>query len=688
MSVEKKPAITKRWRYFTRRHAVLATMIAGAVALTLILLGLFLYRLGFVDRYVAGQIKRTFANYGIRAEIRDFHTSFPPQVVEMDGVDLYDSVTGDKLGKIDRLLATIKIEDLYALNLQRNINLQDLTIEGFEAWVTFDDQGRTNFRNIHIPPPEPNRRILYAYSAATIEIKNGVVYYGDVRHDISGEARNLEVIIRPDNPNVPIGTRMTSVNLTLSNSTFTYDDRTINNIEIQARTRINQQRAEIQELVLKSPVAEARLNGVMDDWRALRYQMNVTSTVDLTQLSDTLQSGTALRGAGNFSGTVTGEGDQFKINGEIKSDALAADGVRLQGLNVNANGSVQGKNYEINGKAVADLLNAGDFRIDSLQLAGNVMGTGTNFRWVGELRAVAERSYGTTLTGLILHDARAEMNDGVLTASSSQFTANGLAASGAKVNGISASNLQMRGQNDVTTGTIATVKAGTISASGAQVKGVTANNVQLEDRGGVTSVVVRDVQVGATSAAGAEIGSLNIAGVRLSVRNRRIEGSTADIDAGTVKLADGQAENVKLTKPVFVVEPSGSYRATADLSIGGGMLGRMNMGQARAAVVATNREVQFNNFTADVFKGRASGNARVAIGRGGTSQVTADFREMEISGPLTAMAGSAVPLAGRATGRVDLTFPCTDYVLESGTITTRLTAEAGEADKIPITGEV
>ena len=52
---------------------------------------------------------------------------------------------------------------------------------------------------------------------------------------------------------------------------------------------------------------------------------------------------------------------------------------------------MQGKSYEINGKAVADLLNAGDFQIDSLQLAGNVMGTGTNFRWIGELRAVAEK---------------------------------------------------------------------------------------------------------------------------------------------------------------------------------------------------------------------------------------------------------------------------------------------------------
>ena len=685
-----QPTVRKRWRYFTRRHAFLAALIAGVTALVVIVLVLFLFRLGYVDRYIAGQIKQTFANYGIRAEIREFHATFPPQTVEMSGVELYDSSTGEQLGKIGRLVATVRIEDLYAFNLRRNINLQDLKIEGLEAWVKFDEQGRSNFRNIHIPPPEPNKRILFAYSTANVEIKNGTIYYGDARHDISGDARNLQVTILPDDPSAPAESWMNTVTLNVTNSTFTYDGRPVNNIDVHARGRVNQTRAEIHEVVLRSPVAEARLQGVMDDWRALRYQMNVTSTVDLTQLSDVLQSGTTLRGAGNFVGTVTGQGDQFKVDGEVKSDALAADGLRLQGLNVSASGSVQGKSYEINGKAVADLLNAGDFQIDSLQLVGNVMGTGTNFRWVGELRAVAERSYGTTLTGLILRDARAEMNEGVLTASSGQFTANRLAASGARVDGITASDLRVRKQNDVTTASVASVKAGTITASGAQVKGVTANNINIDDRGGVTSVVVRDVQVGATSAAGAEIGSLNIAGVRLSVRNRRIEGSTADIDAGTVKFADGQAENVKLARPVFVVEPSGSYRATADLSIGGGVLGSMNMGQARATVVATNREIQLNNFSADVFKGRASGNARVAIARGGTSQVSADFNNIDIAGPLTAWAGSAVPLAGRATGRVDLTFPGTEVKLASGTVSTRLTAEAGETseDRIPITGEV
>ena len=685
-----KPSVKTRWRYFSRRHAILAGLIIAAGALALIVIAFFLYRLGFVDRYIANQIKQTFANYGIRAEIREFHADVPPHTVTMSGVELYDAQTGAQLGKIDELDATIRIEDLYALNLRRNINLKDLKIKGFEAWVTFDEQGRSNFRNIHIPPPEPNKRILFAYSTAAVEIKNGVIHYGDARHEISGDAKNLEATIQPDDPNAPVESWMNTVTLNVTDSNFTYDGRPINDISLHARGRVNQTRAEIHEVVLRSPVAEARLQGTMDDWRALRYQMQITSSVHLTQLSEILQPGATLRGEGNFAGTVTGEGDQFKVTGEIKSDALAADNIRLQGLNVSANGTVQGRTYDINGKAVADLLNAGDFRIDSLQLAGNVMGTGSNFRWVGELRAVAEKSYGTTLAGLILRDARAEMNNGVLTASSKQFSANSLTTSGAKVSGITATDLRAKKENDVTTATVASVKAGTISAKDAEVKGVTANNIDVVDRAGVTSVVVKNVQVGATSAAGAEIGSLNIAGVRLSVRNRRIEGSTADIDAGTVKLGDGQAENVKLAKPVFVVEPSGSYRASADLSIGGGVMGQMEMGQARASVVATNREIQLNNFTADVFKGRASGNARIATVKGGTSQVSASFDNLDVAGPLTALAGSAVPLTGRANGKVELSFPGTEYKLATGTVTTRLSAEAGEtsADRIPITGEV
>jgi translocation and assembly module TamB len=680
----------RRRRFLNRRNLIIATTAAAVGVVALILLILIVYRLGYVDSYVAGQIKDTFAKYGIRAEIKTFHAGYPPETVEMLGVELYDAQTGEKLGKIDRLLATIRIQDLYALSLQRNITLKDLKIEGLEAWVTFDDQGRSNFRNIHIPPPDTNRRILFAYTAANIEVRSGVIHYGDTRHEISGEARNLKAVILPKDPNVAPEVGLHPITFSVSNSTFTYDGRPVNNIDIEAQLRMNETRAEIQDLVLRSPVAEAHLSGIMDDWRALSYQMNITSTVDLTQLSDVLQSGATLRGTGNFAGVVTGRGDQYKVDGSIKSDSLAADGVRLQGLNVTANGSGQGKSYNINGRAVASLLSAGEFQLNNVQLVGGVMGSGSDFRWIGELRAAAERSYGTTITGLILQDARAEMNSGVLTASSRQFIANSLASSSARANGLTASDLRVRSDNNGTTASVAKVRAGTITASGAKVNGVTANNLDIVSRNGVTSVVVKDVQVGSTSAAGAEIGSINIAGVRLSIRDGRMQGSTADINAGTVKLADGLVENVKLAKPVFVVEPSGRYRASADLSIGGGVLGQMNMGQATAKLVATSSEIQLNNFTADIFQGKANGNARIAIAKGASSHIAATFSDVEVSGPFTAFAGAAVPLAGKATGQVDLTFPGTDFKQASGTLTTRFTADTVTSDsgRVPLSGVV
>jgi len=685
-----RSAPARRRRFINRRNAIITAIGLAAAVIALILVALLAYRLGFVDRYVAGQIKDTFSKYGVRAEIKNFHTSISPQTVEMLGVELYDAKTGDKLGKIDRLLATVRIEDLYALNLRRNINLKDLQIEGLELWISFDAEGRSNFRNLHIPPPEPNQRILFAYSTAHVELKNALIHYGDALHHLSGDARNIQATVQPDDPNAPAASWMNAVTLKASNSTFTYDGRPVNNIDLEARARVNQTRAEIQELVLRSPVAEARLQGVMDDWRALRYRLNVTSTVDLTQLSDVLQSGTTLRGAGNFAGTVTGDGDRYQIEGAIKSDALAADGVRLQALNITAKGSGQGKSYDINGRAVAELLTAGDFQLNAVQLTGGVMGTGSDFRWVGELRAAAEKSYGVTIAGLILRDARAEYRDGVLTASAPQFVGSSLTTSTARVrDGIQATDLRVRSDNSGTTATIASAKAGKIEAANTTVNGVTAKAIDIKSNGSVTNVTIKEVEVGAARAFGAQTGSINIAGVRLAIHNGRVQGSTNDINAGVVTLENGKVENVKLARPVFTVEPSGRYRASADLSLGGGVLGEMKLGPAHAAVVATSDQIQLNNFVAEALDGRASGNATISLKKSGPSRVNANFENFDLPAAITAFSGRVLPITSKATGTADLSFTGTDLATATGSVKAQLrgAAPAGSA-RTPLSGDV
>ena len=686
----------QRRRFVTRRNALILTLSLAVAVVALVLLGVLAYRLGYVDRYIAGQIKTTFAQYGIRAEIREFHTS-GARNVEMNNVELYDATTNEKLGKIDKLTAVIRIEDLYALNLRRNINLEKLTVDGLEVWVRFDEQGNSNFRNIKLPPPDPNRRILFSYSTAQIQINNGLIHYGDDRHSISGEARNLVATIQPDNPNAPAESWMNTVTFSATNSTFVYDGRPVNNIDISARGRVNQTRAEIQELVLRSPLAEARMTGVMDDWRAMRYNLQVTSMVDLTQASDIIQPDTTLRGVGNFAGTISGEGSRYTVDGQIKSDALAADGVRVQALDVTAKGTGDGSAYNVQGRAVAELLTAGDFQLNAMQIAGSVVGTGTDFRWVGELRSAAARYQQTSISGLILSDAVAEMRDGVVTANAGRAAANGITTADARISGAQAGDLRVRSENGVTTATAATVQAGSVEAQGARVSGLTASGVDLVDRDGATNVTVNQLRVGGVQAAGATLGSINIAGVRLSIRGGRVEGTSGDINAGNIQLASskdfegGAIRDVRLARPVFVLEPSGRYRASADLSLGGGVLASVQLGAARAAVTATNNQIELRNFNAEILQGRASGNAVVSTARGGQSRVSASFTDLDVNQIVALTAKRNVPVSGKATGTADLAFRGTDIKnTATGTLRADFTGETGTTatGTNPLTGTI
>jgi translocation and assembly module TamB len=682
-----------RRRYLTRRNALL---MAGAITVGLFLLviiGILLYRTGQIDRLIARQIIGTLAQYNIRAEIGSFQTRFTPRTVEIRNLVLYDAVTGNKLGKADRLLATVRIEDLYALNLRRNINLEKLEIDGLEAWVQFDEQGRSNFRNIQIPPPDPNRRILFSYSTAEVKLNGAVIHYDDADHNLSGEARNLTAEIAPEDISAPTESRMNRVQLAFSDSKFVFDGRTLERISASARGRIDQTRAEIEELILRSPVAEARLTGTMDDWRALRYKFDATATVDLTQISETLRTETALRGAGKFTGTVSGEGTRYQVNGRVESDALAADGVRLQGLDVSAQGSGDGASYEANGRAVAALLNAGDFRLDAIQLGGKVRGTGTDFRWVGELRAAAARSGAATITGLIISDVVAEAQDAKLTATARRATAGGLNAAGTRVDGISAANIRVDASGETTTVTVPSASASSVTAAGALIKDVTVGGIKSETRGETTNVALEKVALGELSAAGARTGSINIAGVRLAVQGGRVTGSSGDINVGTVTYAnegtEGRIEDVRVARPVFTVEPQGRYRASADLSLGGGVLGQMKLGAARSQLVATNDQIQLIDFRAEVADGRAEGNATISTARNGTTRITASFVGINFADALATFSGRVATVAGKATGSIDLALPDNDINQARGQVRAEFSGETSDANgRIPLTGDL
>ncbi len=354
-----------------------------------------------------------------------------------------------------------------------------------------------------------------------------------------------------------------------------------------------------------------------------------------------------------------------------------------------------GKSYEAQGRAVAELLTAGDFQLNTVQLAGKVMGTGTDFTWVGDLRAAAARSGATSISGLILKDATAELRGEELSGSAASFSASTPVAEGARVGGAQASGVRFKREADGrTTFSAQGARAGTINSGGTTVNGVQASGLAgTLNADESASVTVDRVNVGAVSASGVRTGSINIAGVRLAITSAgRVEGTSGNINAGSVALPDGgRADNVRLARPRFVLEPGGRYRASADLSLGGGVLGQMQLGSARAAVVATNNQIQLNDFVADIFKGRATGRAIISTApRGGTSTVAASFDGVDVGGVLATFSKRAVPVTGAATGTVNLSFPGTNFKAASGRLDARFEGATGrdESARTPLTGEL
>ena len=129
--------------------------------------------------------------------------------------------------------------------------------------------------------------------------------------------------------------------------------------------------------------------------------------------------------------------------------------------------------------------------------------------------------------------------------------------------------------------------------------GIEAPLIDLLNTPGADMVVYSDkLRIAKIDSGSAVLGSLNIGGVRLTIRQGRVEARSNDIDAGNIALtksdalpAGGNLEAVKIYKPVFILEPSGRYRATADMSLGGGGLGSVALGSAKARVDVDNNRV-------------------------------------------------------------------------------------------------
>lgn len=746
-----------------RRWLLMASATLGILLLIVVGATLFAFRLGYVDNYIKEALINSFAEYGIKTEIGKLSTTVFPTTATLENVVFLDEKTNDKLAKIDRLNIDLTISNILALRAKRKVSVDSTDVDGLEVWVKFDENGRSNFSNLNFKADESEPNLQISVASMNFSLKNALIHYGDVSRKLSGDAKNVTITVEPENILVPEDERRYKFNLTSDNSVFVYDDKPIEPINISATGVADKNGAEIESLSIKTPIGESSLSGTVKNWELPNYNFKIYSTIDLTQTSTILPSGTALRGIGNFEGTVTGEGEKYQIIGEVDSESLVAANIRLKGVVVNAD--IKGENaiYEGNGKAIAELLTFEDFQIDFPQLVGNVRGNGTDFKWFGELQAAAAKSPDGSLAGLFISDAVAEykdkqfsaslgriragrlvtqdliaeslqvsnakfsLNNGTVNVSAPNVQANLVKVEGTEIKGVNANDIKVTNRDGKTDVDVNNAQAESLRTKDANLRNIKANQVKVTNQNGATDIVAQNVQADGVDTKEAKIGnlqagninvkvrgkqtdvvsetvkiakietdaavlgSLNIAGVRLKIVQGRIEGTSNDIDAGNIDLRqNGKIENAKIYKPVFVLEPSGRYRASMDMSLGGGVLGSVKLGAARASVVADNDKVALNNLNAEVMDGKVTGNAVIAMNQRSLSKVNAEFTELDLSKLVALQGGRVIPITGKTTGKADLYFQGTNFKAVNGTLTADFDANAGSEDRglVPINGRI
>ncbi len=755
--------------YFTKRKLGLTAGILAVFAVLIALVSVVSYKYGVVDNYIKTQFVTKMAEIGVDFDADVFNVRVNPLVLELRNATFNDRVTGEKLFFIRDARLELSVQDLYAWQLSRDISIDTTEINGAEIWIRFDENGRSNFANLKFVEDEPGSRVKFKYESINFSLKDSVAHFGDLSRKLSGDARNLTFLLSPVDVSAPDEEKQYNFDFTSTDSNFDYDGRSVENIDIRSTGIADRHGAEISSFEITTPIGESFLSGTLTDWASPKYSFDIRSSVDLTQASGIFGNGTSLIGVGNFKGTITGEGETYRLVAEADSQSLRAGGIMLRAVNVAA--TVEGVNtsYNAQGTAVAEMLTFDEFRLDFLKIIGNIRGTGTDFTWVGDLQAAALKTRALTIGGLYLSDALAEYKDRQLALQSGNARAQRLSVGGNDLTNVAGRDFRLSVNGDVigvsspnvrvgslaseqfnlqdVTGrdlrvdsrpgrtelTVKGVRSGTAGVQDARLRNLTADDFRLTDLPNSTALDARNlradrldmdgtivnrleipslkledtqastviyadmVRVASVDAGSAVLGSLNVGGVRVSIRQGRVEARSDDFDAGNVTIAKndgmpsgGNLDNVRIARPVFILEPSGRYRASADMSLGGGALGSIALGSATARLEATNQQVALNDLTADVMNGRFAGNAVIAMNERSASTVSGSFNNLDLSKLLALQGGRVIPIEGEMTGNIDLRFQGTNFRTSSGNVNADINANAGSDDRgrIPVSGQI
>lgn len=402
-----------------------------------------------------------------------------------------------------------------------------------------------------------------------------------------------------------------------------------------------------------------------------------------------------------LAGNVRGSGTDFRWFGELQAAAAKTGSLTLGGLFL-SDALAEYKDKQLRaeaGNGRAKRFAIGDTEFEDLAArALKFSGSGTDINLTAP--GAASRLFKTKdikLQDVTGSDVGVRTRNGRVDVGLDNIRSNGGSVQDAEVRNIAADRLRLTDLADSTRLSLEGLRAEQVVKDGVVVNGVETPLAEIENTRAGLVIYADKSRVAKLDVGAATLGSLNIGGIRVSIRQGYVETRTNDVDAGTIALKKsetlpdgGTLEGVKIARPIFILEPSGRYRASADMTLGGGMIGSVALGRASAKVDVDRDRVALNELNADVMDGRLAGTAVIALNDRTLSNLKGDFSYLDISRLIALQGGNLPPIEGKTTGTVDLTFNGTKFRNANGTLNATLSANAGTVDRglIPINGNV
>ncbi len=304
------------------------------ILLIVLALGVGLYlRSKRFSRLVADQIEKSARDYGLRVEVGEFGYRWALKTARLHDLQVYNQQTGQLIATIKLADLTVSLPDLYALKLQRQVVLEKLALDGVELRVELDAQGRSNFEGFH-QPEKKSERIKIDTSKLMATLKQSKLSFNDQQHHFTLTLDGIEAQVEPSGQ---ISNLKSS--LTASTGSLSYEGRSTPIEKLTANAKINDSGAEIESLKLVSGLGEISASGKLEEWKALRYGLDVDAQTDLVEVLRVFAPNVKMKGRANARGRVEGTTDanaRLAFKGNAEAPDLQVENARLRNASVGA----------------------------------------------------------------------------------------------------------------------------------------------------------------------------------------------------------------------------------------------------------------------------------------------------------------------------------------------------------------